>query len=70
MRLNARNMDLRTSSAVELLSLDEVMEVPELWAFAYANDELQAAKARGIAASDALVGAGSSTHATACGTTW
>ena len=46
---------MRTISAVELLSLDGVMEAPEMWAFAYANDELQATNARGMAASDALL---------------
>ena len=41
--------------AVELVSLDGVMESPEEWAFSYSNDEMDEANASGMAASDALL---------------
>jgi dihydrofolate reductase len=41
--------------AVELVSLDGVMESPEEWAFSYSNDEMEEANASGMAASDALL---------------
>ena len=41
--------------AVELVSLDGVMEAPEEWAFSYSNDEMEEANASGMAASDALL---------------
>src|SRR5215208_8454972 len=41
--------------AVELVSLDGVMETPEEWAFAYSNDEMEQANVSGMAASDALL---------------
>jgi len=41
--------------AVELVSLDGVMESPEEWAFTYADDEMNEANAKGMAASDALL---------------
>jgi dihydrofolate reductase len=46
---------LRKVVAVELVSLDGVMEAPEEWAFSYSNDEMEAANAKGMAASDALL---------------
>jgi dihydrofolate reductase len=46
---------LRRVVAVELVSLDGVMESPEEWAFSYSNDEMEAANAKGMAASDALL---------------
>jgi len=46
---------MRKVVAVELVSLDAVMESPEEWAFAYSNDEMEEANASGMAASDALL---------------
>ena len=46
---------MRKVVAVELLSLDGVMEAPEEWASSYSNEEMEAANARGMAASDALL---------------
>jgi dihydrofolate reductase len=46
---------MRKVVAVELVSLDGVMESPEEWAFAYSNDEMEEANAAGMAASDALL---------------
>ena len=46
---------MRKVVAVELVSLDGVMETPEEWAFAYSNDEMEQANASGMAASDALL---------------
>ena len=46
---------MRKVVAVELVSLDGVMESPEEWAFAYSNDEMEEANASGMAASDALL---------------
>jgi dihydrofolate reductase len=46
---------MRKVVAVELVSLDGVMEAPEEWAFPYSNDEMEAANAKGMAASDAML---------------
>jgi dihydrofolate reductase len=46
---------MRKVVAVELVSLDGVMESPEQWASSYSNDEMEEANASGMAASDALV---------------
>ena len=46
---------MRKLGAVELVSLDGVMESPEEWAFPYADDEMNEANAAGMAASDALL---------------
>ena len=46
---------MRSVIAVELVSLDGVMESPEEWAFSYSNDEMEEANASGMAASDALL---------------
>ena len=46
---------MRKVVAVELVSLDGVMEAPEEWAFPYSNDEMEEANASGMAASDALL---------------
>jgi dihydrofolate reductase len=46
---------MRKVVAVELVSLDGVMESPEEWAFSYSNDEMEEANASGMAASDALL---------------
>jgi hypothetical protein len=45
----------RKAVAVELVSLDGVMESPEEWAFSYSNDETEEANAAGMARSDALL---------------
>jgi dihydrofolate reductase len=46
---------VRKVVAVELVSVDGVMESPEEWAFSYSNDEMEEANASGMAASDALL---------------
>jgi dihydrofolate reductase len=46
---------MRKLVAVELVSLDGVMESPEEWAFAYSNEEMEAVNAEGMAASDAML---------------
>jgi dihydrofolate reductase len=46
---------VRKVVAVELVSLDGVMEAPEEWAFSYSNEEMEAANAKGMAASDAML---------------
>ena len=46
---------MRNVIAVELVSLDGVMESPEEWAFSYSNDEMEEANASGMTASDALL---------------
>jgi dihydrofolate reductase len=46
---------MRKLVAVELVSLDGVMESPEEWAFPYSNDEMEEANAAGMAASDAML---------------
>ncbi len=46
---------MRKVVAVELVSVDGVMESPEKWAFSYSNDEMEEANASGMAASDALL---------------
>jgi dihydrofolate reductase len=45
---------MRKVVAVELVSLDGVMEKPEEWAFSYSNDEMEEVNAAGMAASDAM----------------
>ena len=47
--------DVRNLVAVELVSLDGVMETPEEWATPYSDDEMNEANAAGMAASDALL---------------
>ncbi len=46
---------MRKVVAVELVSVDGVMEKPEEWAFAYSNDEMDEANTAGMEASDALL---------------
>ena len=46
---------MRKVVAVELVSVDGVIEAPEEWAFSYSNDEMEEANASGMAASDALL---------------
>jgi len=41
--------------AVEMASLDGVIEKPEEWAFSYSDEEMQEANAAGMAASDAML---------------
>jgi dihydrofolate reductase len=46
---------MRRVVAVELVSVDGVMESPETWAFPYSNEEMEEANASGMSASDALL---------------
>jgi dihydrofolate reductase len=46
---------MRRVIAVELVSVDGVMESPEEWAFSYSNSEMEEANAAGMAASDAML---------------
>ncbi len=46
---------MRKMIAVELVSVDGVMESPEEWAFPYSSTEMEEANASGMAASDALL---------------
>jgi dihydrofolate reductase len=46
---------VRKLVAVELVSVDGVMESPEEWAFSYSNHEMEQANASGMAASDAML---------------
>jgi dihydrofolate reductase len=50
-----KEISVRKVVAVELVSLDGVMESPEKWAFSYSNDEMAEANAAGMATSDALL---------------
>ena len=47
--------EMRRVIAVELVSVDGVMESPEEWAFSYSNDEMEEANESGMAASDGLL---------------
>jgi len=55
LRDRTKEASVRKVVAVELVSLDGVMETPEEWAFAYSNDEMEQANVSGMAASDALL---------------
>ncbi len=46
---------MRKVIAVELVSVDGVMESPEEWAFPYSSTEMEEANASGMAASDAML---------------
>jgi hypothetical protein len=46
---------VRKVIAAELVSVDGVMESPEVWASSYSNDQMEEANASGMAASDALL---------------
>ena len=46
---------MRRVVALELVSVDGVMEAPEEWAFRYANEDMEEANAAGMAASDAML---------------
>ena len=50
-----KEITVRKVVAVELVSLDGVMESPEEWAHSYTNDEMEVENASGMAASDALL---------------
>jgi dihydrofolate reductase len=51
----SKEVFMRRVVAVELVSLDGVMEKPGEWAFPYSNEEMDEANASGMAASDALL---------------
>jgi dihydrofolate reductase len=55
LRNRTKEVFVRKVVAVELVSVDGVMEKPEEWAFSYSNDEMEQANAAGMAASDALL---------------
>jgi dihydrofolate reductase len=46
---------MRKIIALELVSVDGVIQSPEEWAFSYSNDEMNEANASGMAATDALL---------------
>jgi len=48
-------VSVRKLVALELMSLDGVLEAPEEWAFSYSNKEMEEANASGMAASDAML---------------
>jgi dihydrofolate reductase len=50
-----KEVSVRKVVAVELVSVDGVIESPEEWAFSYSNDEMEEANASGMATSDALL---------------
>ena len=52
-RRSCEEVFVRKVVAVELVSVDGVMESPERWAFTYSNDEMEETNAAGMAASDA-----------------
>jgi dihydrofolate reductase len=54
-RDRAKEASVRRVVALELVSVDGVMEAPEEWAFPYSNKEMEEANAAGMAASDALL---------------
>src|SRR5918998_445719 len=55
MRGRTKEASVRRVVAVELVSVDGVMETPEEWAFPYSDEEMERANAAGMAASDALL---------------
>jgi dihydrofolate reductase len=52
---HTKEVPVRKLVALELVSVDGVMESPEEWAFAYSTEEMEEANASGMAASDALL---------------
>jgi dihydrofolate reductase len=52
---HTKEVPVRKLVALELVSVDGVMESPEEWAFVYSNEEMEEANASGMAASDALL---------------
>jgi len=55
MQDRTKEVVVRKVVAVELVSVDGVMESPEEWASSYSNDEMEEANASGMAASDAML---------------
>jgi dihydrofolate reductase len=55
MQSRTEEVFMRRVIALELVSVDGVMEKPEEWAFSYSNDEMEEANAAGMAASDAML---------------
>jgi len=52
---HTKEVPVRKLVALELVSVDGVMESPEEWAFVYSNEEMEEANASGMAASDAML---------------
>jgi dihydrofolate reductase len=50
-----KEVSVRKVVAVELVSVDGVIESPEEWAFSYSDDEMEEANASGMASSDAML---------------
>jgi dihydrofolate reductase len=50
-----KEVPMRKVIALELVSIDGVMEKPEEWSFSYSNDEMAEANASGMADSDAML---------------
>jgi dihydrofolate reductase len=50
-----KEISMRKLVAVELVSLDGVMEAPENWSSPYSNDEMEEANASGMTASDTML---------------
>jgi dihydrofolate reductase len=50
-----KEVPMRKVIALELVSVDGVMEKPEEWCFSYSNDEMAEANASGMADSDAML---------------
>jgi dihydrofolate reductase len=50
-----KEISMRKLVAVELVSLDGVMEAPENWSPPYSNDEMEEANASGMTASDTML---------------
>ena len=55
MQDRTEEVSVRKVVAVEMVSLDGVMEKPEEWAFSYSDAEMEEANAAGMARSDALL---------------
>jgi hypothetical protein len=55
MQSRSEEVFMRRVIALELVSVDGVMEKPEEWAFSYSNDEMEEANASGMAASDGVL---------------
>ena len=55
MQYRTKEVAVRKVVAVELVSVDGVIESPEEWAFPYSNDEMEEANTSGMAASDAML---------------
>jgi dihydrofolate reductase len=55
MQGRTKEFSMRKVVALELVSLDGVMESPERWSFQFHNDEMAQANASGMAAADAML---------------